>query len=444
MPLIDTGFNIFDHTFSYAGVIWTICIVAGLIVVLPVPIYLATYWVRRRDNLLELLSENSTRLYYKRFQLNRIKAIEGISCQQQFRKDFHRLYGRRYYILPLLLLLILTSLLVYSAANTLLVWSHVTSHSDLPMSGIAASAFAGAFVWVIGDIQDRFRRRDITAGDVYGHVFRILLAAPFGWAIAQFAKDYAGIPLAFLVGAFPTQTLFKISRRLADQKLGLADEPDKKQSELEKLQSIGKPAAERFAEEGIEMIVQLAYADPVDLTIRTNFDFAYVIDCASQALLWIYFEENTKKLYKFSLRGAQEAGNLWSCCKKEEFRPTIEQLRQHLQDVIEDESLQLEIISQLLEAPLVSWFSKKEMKQRLQSLVDDQVKQEKIIAQLLTLSTALKLQQQEFQEAQKVLEDAAHVLDISKDSLLHTLDEVAGDPYTEFLRTIWAEIDKNK
>ena len=56
-------------------------------------------------------------------------------------------------------------------------------------------------------------------------------------------------------------------------------------------QSILTPqmSKERYKDEGITTICGLAYADPIDLTIRTNFDFNYVVDCVSQALMWIYF-----------------------------------------------------------------------------------------------------------------------------------------------------------
>ena len=37
-----------------------------------------------------------------------------------------------------------------------------------------------------------------------------------------------------------------------------------------------------------------------------NRPFNYVVDCISQALLWIYFQDNVQKLYVLSLRGAQE------------------------------------------------------------------------------------------------------------------------------------------
>ena len=74
------------------------------------------------------------------------------------------------------------------------------------------------------------------------------------------------------------------------------------------MQSIGKSNAERFKDEGVTTISGLAYADPIDLTIRTNFDFNYVVDCVSQALMWIYFgkKKDYAKLFPLSLRGAQE------------------------------------------------------------------------------------------------------------------------------------------
>jgi hypothetical protein len=63
-------------------------------------------------------------------------------------------------------------------------------------------------------------------------------------------------------------------------------------------------------DEGINTIAELAWSDPVDLTLRTNKEFDYVIDCASQALVWVYFEDKTRDLYKLSLRTAHEVTSL--------------------------------------------------------------------------------------------------------------------------------------
>jgi len=133
-----------------------------------------------------------------------------------------------------------------------------------------------------------------------------MLSVPFGFATASVLRDDAGVPVAFFLGAFPTQTLFTIARRLAVQKLGMGDQQSDSGLELQKLQSVSRGVAEAFQDNGIETISALAWADPVDLTIRTNLDFNYVLDCMSQALLWVYFEDRTRDLFRFSLRGSQE------------------------------------------------------------------------------------------------------------------------------------------
>ena len=79
---------------------------------------------------------------------------------------------------------------------------------------------------------------------------------------------------------------------------------------LEGLQGIGRIQAERFRAERVSTIMQLAYSNPVDLTMRTNFSPSYVIDCCSQALAWLYFEDKLIELRGYGLRGAQEIATL--------------------------------------------------------------------------------------------------------------------------------------
>jgi hypothetical protein len=138
-----------------------------------------------------------------------------------------------------------------------------------------------------------------------------LIAVPLGFSFAAIFNDAVGITSAFLLGTFPADTLFKYSRRYVNQKMNVTDQSDQISNELEQLQSINKEEAERYRNEGITNILELAYADPVDLTIRTNFDFNYVLDCSSQALLWLYLGKNIEKVRALGLRGAQEAVTLY-------------------------------------------------------------------------------------------------------------------------------------
>jgi len=56
----------------------------------------------------------------------------------------------------------------------------------------------------------------------------------------------------------------------------------------------------------VPKLARCATLSPIDLTVKTNLEFNFVIDSVSQALLWVYLEDRVKKLYPFSLRGAQE------------------------------------------------------------------------------------------------------------------------------------------
>jgi hypothetical protein len=290
---------------GYALLINLTCVIGWMMVLLPAILYLRRAWAARRDALFDLMTDTALEHYYKQFFPCR--TIAPGARVKTFQKDFGRWYGRRWYVVPLLLLGVLFGYSAWGVDGTLRVWvGAADAYHTLAISDIALSAFLGGFAWVVKDQLDRLRSRDFTSYDVYNCVFRLLLAVPLGYSIGAFCVEGLRVPVAFFLGAFPTSTLFTIARRLGSQKLGLGDAGDVGTPELEKLQDIGKTNAERFADEGISTIAELAWADPIDLTIRTNRPFNYVVDCISQALLWIYFEDDVQKLYVLSLRGAQE------------------------------------------------------------------------------------------------------------------------------------------
>jgi hypothetical protein len=306
------------------------CSLAVLLALWPILIFLFKQWGFRKERILGALEGDAVVLYYKQFKPGakvlkdselpleadkngHYNSVLRDKCMAAFRNDFVHWYGRRYYVIPVLALAGLAGVSAWWAQTMLRVWAANGIGPGVTLRALAASALGGAFVWVISDEIDRLRRRDFSSSDMYYYVFRILLAIPFAWAIAAVSADgkvlglAASIPLAFFLGAFPTQTLFTIARRIGAQQLKLGDsQVDSGSLELETLQSVGKSSAERFKDEGVATITSLAYSDPIDLTIRTNFDFNYVVDCVSQALAWIYFQKDCEKLYEFSLRGAQE------------------------------------------------------------------------------------------------------------------------------------------
>jgi hypothetical protein len=347
------------------------CVFTFLMVIYPICRYLAKSWAFRRDYLIGQLSGESMKLYYQQFRVGATISKKSVGdpsltdadYTEAFRSDFDKWYGRRYYILPVLGLAVLTAICGWWGCVILWVWTSGLNTSE-SMQGLVGAALAGAFVWVISDEIDRLRRRDFTSFDVYYYIFRILISIPFAWALTRLQVTLqVGIPVAFFLGAFPTSTLFTIARRLANRQFKLGEDAVAGTIELESLQSVGKDAAERFRDEGIFTITQLAYADPLDLTIRTNFDFNYVVDCVSQSLLWIYLGDKGKDLQPYSLRGAQEVAYFYA----------------NLTDSTPDP---------------------------------------KAVAALQEM--------------------ASTKLNMSKESLQCTLEQVAKDPYTEFLCKIWA------
>lgn len=289
---------------QYAVLIYVACVVAWLMVMLPAVFFLARAWAVRRDNLVDLMTDSVLDLYYKRFYPS--KKIKTTRIEA-FKQDFGLKYGRRWYVVPLLLLGVLSAWGLWGTAGTIKVWMGVAKNA-YTIPDVALGAFLGGLTWVIYDQLARFRDRDFTSHDVYNGVFRLLIAVPLGSSLASFCAPALKVPIAFLLGAFPTSALFKIARRLGAKQFGLADDAvqNSGDSELEKLQSVRKETAERLCDEGISSIGALAWTDPIDLTIRTNLEFSFVVDCISQALLWIYTTDHTKDLYPFSLRGAQE------------------------------------------------------------------------------------------------------------------------------------------
>ncbi len=288
---------------TLALLMWATGGVTFALLVLPTIRYLMTGWKIRRDKLLAYLDSGALQTYYSQFPYN--PSTQTDLCKR-FREQFNYLYGRRHFVIPIFLFSALCAIGGWLSVRSVQAVFHVAPF-PLGLPRTTLLALAGGFVWVLSDELARIARRDISPKDVYGWAFRLLLCIPFGLSVAHIANAGLADSLAFLMGTFPTQALFTIARRLSFSKLGLGDGGGDAKLELCSLQSVGREDAETFNDQGIDTIAALAWTDPVDLTIRTNFDFSYVLDCMSQALLWVYFEEKTRVLFPYSVRGSQEA-----------------------------------------------------------------------------------------------------------------------------------------
>jgi hypothetical protein len=270
-------------------------------------------WYRGRNRVFKQLRDQEIRLYYRYFAPTEMPKDEPPA--RYFERYFAHVYGRRRYIIPLTLLLVVSGCGFCATAGTILIWQGAGAYWIKPatgtatmmvLPGIAVASFLGAFTWVVTDQLQRLRRGDLTQHDVAVCVLRLLVAIPFGYAFSSWAAESFGVPLAFLLGTFPTGALSKAGQRIVTRNFQLGEDESRLGLELEQLQSVSRSNAERFLEAGISTIAELANSDPVDLALRTNQSFDYVVDCCAQALVWIYFTEKTKLLVRYSLRSVHE------------------------------------------------------------------------------------------------------------------------------------------
>jgi hypothetical protein len=304
-----------EDIFRMGDVPYTILLCTVIVASLPliaVAQFLCFGWKRRRDQIVFRFKNDSITDYRNMF---------CPSCDYHdwkgFTQDYDTRFGRQLFVLPVLAFF--TTVVVLSYLSMSWIFSHDWFSAPPGTATIGISAIAGAYVWITYDLIFRARQNDVVSSDVNRATLRLLISLPFGFAISAFAGDLAGssvkisvAALAFFVGAFPTDSLLKFMRRTAGGLLKMdAGTEANNVPQLLKINGITVPIAERFIDEGVSTILQLAYADPVTLTIRSGMDFSYILDCSGQALVAIYFDdEQIKIVRKYGLRSSIEVADL--------------------------------------------------------------------------------------------------------------------------------------
>jgi hypothetical protein len=197
---------------------------------------------------------------------------------------------------------------------------------------VAAAGFAGAYLFVVTDLISRTWRKDITSADLLLSALRIALATAVGYAFSFLVKDELAVVIAFAAGAFPLATVQLIFRRVFTKYIDTGSVEDSGADRVIKLSGVDPQIADKIEACGITTICQLAYCDPVNLTMQTNLSYSFVMDIVGQSLAWIYLEEKMQILRQSGLRGAVEIAALCKYLKegndqeKENARAILEQL----------------------------------------------------------------------------------------------------------------------
>lgn len=265
-------------------------------------------WRTRRNEIQRGLSGSAMRQYFLAFHNRDIE--DPAIARDAFDRYYNEQYGRKRFV-PALVLFGLVS-------GLLLCWSGMTAELMLrgePLDGhlpaIAVLAVMGALLWIIFDGIHHCYLNRLSPAHVYWWTLRLVIAIPLSYATMSLLADGIAPAVAFFMGALPLAQLLTVSRRVVAEYFKKADSPGNSVSELQGLQGIDALQAERFAEESITTILQLAYCDPIKLTIRTGLNYSHISDCICQALLWIYVEGDKVKLRTFGLRSAYEVHTIW-------------------------------------------------------------------------------------------------------------------------------------
>lgn len=283
-------------------------VLTGLLIY-PLCNFLVYGWRRKQEEVDNSLVVSAKRIYLELFlnqSFEKPKTPEAKEEQyeqvdREFSKRYVRRYGRRRFIGPILILCAISL-----PANFYLAKGLIQLLAPHLLDSVTA-AIAGAYAFVASDFIDRMQRRNLVPVDILRGALRLAIAVPVGLA---FAALYPGSELtsfiAFAVGIFPLNTLQTILRRVADDKLKLGLVADVMEDQIPALNGVDRWIADRIEDADITTIPQLAWCDPIDLSMRSSLPLEYVIDIVGQALAWVYFGDRLKELRPFGLRSAYE------------------------------------------------------------------------------------------------------------------------------------------
>lgn len=280
----------------------------------PILFYVRRVWSFRQQAIFDTLSPEAKRLYLDLF--HRSDAERGDTAAPdptaRFAAAYARWFGRGRLVVPATIVAALTlvyALLVSIAAAKWLMPTAMAGTTAVPL--IASAAMTGAYILVSLDTISRVTRRDLLPDDLYVSALRLASCVPLGIAFASLANEESRPFVALAMTAFPLQETVGFLRKTASQRAGLEVATAATSNDVpSRLSGVDRAVCERLSTIGVNTIGQLAYSDPVQLTMRTSLGFVFALDLVSQALAWVYLEDKLNVLRPMGLRGSFEIAAL--------------------------------------------------------------------------------------------------------------------------------------
>ena len=286
---------------------------ATALIMLPVARFLYVGWSAKREDIMDGQSADARHKYFAMF--HRTQRVDKKDAFDRFDAFYIRWYGRKRYIPATSLLFVAGLVSSYAGISSAMYLNGSVARELAPvlLPPLALYALSGGYLWVVNDFIKRSRKLDLAPSDVCWGVLRLVVAVPLGYGMSSFFTGIDSVRsfAAFSAGAFPLSVLLTNIRRMSLLRSGLEAQDASGNDNVIKLVGVNADVAERLANEDITTITQLAYCDPIRLTMRSNLTFNFVTDCMNQALAWEYLEERMNKLRPLGLRGAVEIRHLY-------------------------------------------------------------------------------------------------------------------------------------
>jgi hypothetical protein len=287
----------------------TIDLVLTVLLIQPLCNFLLYGWKLKQEEVNNSLGPGAKRTYLEVFwnqtfaegKTPEEKDAIAKEIDKEFSHLYKRWYGRKRFITPISILFLIAAFENFYLSSELI--QLLTNNGELSS---AAAAIAGAYTFVTWDFFGRVQRRNLVTADILRGALRMAIAVPVGFAFTALIAKGLGPFVAFAVGVFPLDTIKTILRRLANDKLKLELGADTAPDQIATLSGVDRSIADRIEDADITTIPQLAWCDPIQLSMRSSLAFDYVVDIVSQALAWVYLADKLPVLRTFGLRGAFE------------------------------------------------------------------------------------------------------------------------------------------
>lgn len=288
--------------------IWALVVDVVLTILLTYPLvsFMRHGWVRKAEEVSASLTSAAKQTYFRVFW---DREVQPADVEGEFAALYRNGHGRLRFLFATIFVFIIAivenfhlgqSLVALMKANPL------SNEAELGRDWRAVSAsIAGAYTFVAWDFFARMQKRNLVVADVLRGALRLAMAIPIGMTFAILSPS-VGVFLAFGIGVFPLQTIMTVLRRQVNDRLKLETTEGATPDNISLIAGIDRTIAERIEDADITTIPQLAWCDPIQLIMRTNLGFDYVVDIVGQALAWVYLGDKLAALRPFGLRSAYE------------------------------------------------------------------------------------------------------------------------------------------